>query len=142
MKLSTALRNYVLATGGWKAALAGGELRLFGGTPPATADAAITGTLLCVVKNGGSGINLDAAAVNGIIPKAPAETWSGVNVATGVVTHFRWVQAADDNSSSTSAVRLQGTVDVAGADVNLSSTSLTSGATQDVDTFFVVQPAG
>lgn len=143
MKLSTGLRNGMLASNSLKSLLASGEIRIYAGTVPADADASIgSATLLCTVKNGGSGINFASAATAGVLPKASGETWSGTNVATGVATFFRHVLAADDGSASSSAVRIQGTVAVAGADLNLTSVSLVSGAPQAIDYYSVAQPAG
>ncbi|MFM9922751.1 hypothetical protein VLK31_07155 [Variovorax sp. H27-G14] len=143
MKLSTGLRNYLLSTGSLKAALAGGEIRIYSGTVPATADDAIgSAVLLVTIKNAGAGINFDTAAAAGVLPKAPGETWTGVNVATNSSSFFRHVLAADTGASSTTAARIQGTCAVAGADLNLTSTSLTSGATQTIDSYTVAQPAG
>lgn len=142
MKLSTGLRNAMLSGGSLKASLDGGEIRIYSGTVPADADASIgSATLLCTIKNGGSGITFGAAAA-GVLPKASGETWSGTNAATGTASFFRHVLSADDGSSSSSAVRIQGTVAAAGADLNLTSVSLTSGAPQTVDFYSVAMPAG
>lgn len=142
MKLSTGLRNSILSTGSLKAALAGGEIRVYSGSAPTTADDAVTGTLLVTIKNGGAGINFDASAAGGILSKAPAETWSGVNAASGTAGYFRHVLSADAGTSSTTAVRIQGTVAIAGADLNISSTALTSGATQVIAGYSVTVAAG
>lgn len=143
MKLSTALRNYILSSGSLKAALAGGEIRIYAGTVPTTADDSIgSATLLVTIKNAGAGINFDTTAAAGILAKAPGETWSGVNAATGTAAFFRHVLSADTGASSTTAVRIQGTCAVAGADINLTSVALTSGATQTIDAYSVAQPAG
>lgn len=143
MKLSTGLRNTILGVSSLKAALAGGQLMIYSGTVPADADQALgSAVLLSTIKNGGSGVNFDTAAVAGSIPKAPGETWSGVNVATGAATFFRHVLSSDTGALSTTALRIQGTVAVAGGDLNLTSVSLSSGATQTVDAYNVAQPAG
>lgn len=143
MKLSTGLRNALLSGGSLKATLDGGEIRIYSGTVPADADASIgSATLLVTIKNGGSGINFASSAASGVLNKAAAETWSGTNAATGTASFFRHVLSADDGSSSSSAVRIQGTTAVAGADLNLTSVSLTSGATQTIDFYSVAMPAG
>lgn len=143
MKVSTGLRNALLATSSIKTALDGGEIRIYAGTVPADADAAIGGaTLLVTILSGGSGINFDSTAAAGVLAKDPAETWSAVNVATGTATFYRHVLNADTGASSTSALRLQGTCAVAGADLNLTSVALTSGATQTIDFYSVAMPAG
>jgi len=143
IKASTGLRNAVLASNPLRTALAGGQIRMYAGPVPASADEAIgAATLLSTitVNSTGTGINFDAAASGGVIQKAPGEVWSGVNVAGGGATFYRHVLPADDGSLSTTAPRLQGTIGVAGADLNLSSTTLTAGATQTIDYYSVALP--
>lgn len=141
MKLSTGIRNHLLSGGSFKSGLDGGEVRIYSGPPPASPDDAVTGTLLVTVKNGGSGVTF-AAAAGGVMTKTLAETWSGTNVATDAAGYYRLVLPADTGASSSSALRVQGTVGVAGADLNLSSVALTSGGTQSIDAFSVAMPIG
>lgn len=143
IKLSTGLRGKLMDTGSLKAILAGGLIKIYNGTPPTDADAAVTGTLLCTVSNNsaGTGINFDTTALAGVISKAPAETWSGSNAATGTATYFRHVAAGDDGTSSATQARIQGTISTVGADLNLSSVALVSGATQSIDYYSVTVPA-
>lgn len=142
-KTSTGLRNGALSGGSVKSLLDGGNIKIYAGAVPATADAAVgAGTLLCTItlNSTGTGINFDTAAVGGVLAKAPGEVWSGVNAATGTAVWFRHVAAADDGTESVVAPRIQGSVNSAGADLNLSSTSLTSGATQTVDYYSTAWP--
>lgn len=143
IKLSTGLRGKLMDTGSLKTILAAGLIKIYAGTVPADADAAVTGTLLCTVSNNstGTGINFEAAAVSGVISKAPAETWSGANAATGTATYFRHVAADDDGTLSTTQARIQGTIATVGADLNLTSIALVSGATQTIDYYSVTIPA-
>lgn len=142
IKLSTGLVNALLVSGSLKSIFdAGSEIRVYGGTVPADADAAIGGaTLLVVIKNGVSGITFEATPDNGILQKNASETWGGTNVATGTPTFYRHVLTADDGTLSTSAPRYQGTVAVAGADMNLTNSTLTSGATQNLPAHAVALP--
>lgn len=139
---STALRKSKLDTAPVKTQMAAGFIKIYSGTVPATADAALTGTLLCTISNNstGTGINFDTAAVGATLSKAPAEVWSGVNVATGTATHYRHVAVGDDGTLSTTQSRIQGLVGTAGAELNLSSVNLTSGATQTIDYYSVTEP--
>jgi hypothetical protein len=107
-----------------------------------TGAAAVTGTLLCTISinSAGTGINFDTAASGGVLSKATSEVWSGVNVATGTASYYRHVASSDDGTLSTTAVRLQGAVGLVGAELNLSSVSLTSGATQTIDYYSVALP--
>lgn len=143
MILSTGLRNKLMDTGSLKSILAGGLIKIYSGTPPTTADAAATGTLLCTISNNstGTGINFDTTAAGGVISKAAGETWSGVNAASGTATYFRHVAAGDDGSASTTQARIQGYISTVAADLNLSSTALVSAATQTIDYYSVTIPS-
>lgn len=142
IKVSTGLRSKMLDTGSLKSLLALGFIKFYTGTPPATADAAVTGTLLVTISNAstGTGINMAASAVSGVLDKLSTETWSGVNVATGTATYYRHVAAGDDGTLSTTQARIQGTIATAAADMNLSSTSLAAGAPQLVAVYSVALP--
>lgn len=144
LKTSTGLRNYVLASGSLKAALDNGFIKIYSGTPPASADEAIGGgnVLLCTVSvnSTGTGITFDATATSGAISKATAEVWSGVNSSSGTATFYRHVTSTDDGTTSSTQRRIQGTVALAGGEMNLSSVGLTSGATQTVDYYSVALP--
>lgn len=141
MKASTGLRDKTLDTGSVKSILALGFIKIYGGAIPADADAAVTGTLIVTisVNSGGTGISMAAAAAAGVLAKA-AEVWSGVNAASLTATYFRHVAVGDDGTLSTTQARIQGTVGTAGADLNLSSTALTNGATQTIDFYNVALP--
>ncbi len=51
LSLSTGLVNFIAGNGSRKRALIGGEMRIYSGTPPTTADNAVTGTLLVTLTN-------------------------------------------------------------------------------------------
>jgi len=146
MKRSTGLRNYLLATGSFKGAMDGKIIKMFGGTIPDSADAAIGGaTLLATItlnNDGTTGLTLAASAASGQITKNSSEVWEGLIVATGTATFFRMQTAADDNALSTTAVRVQGTIGLASADMLLSNTTLTSGNVRRINSFVASIPAG
>lgn len=143
LRLSTGMQNKLLDTGSLKTILAASFLKIYTGAAPASADDAVTGTLLCTISiaSGGTGVNFDTAAAAGVLSKAPAETWSGVNAATGTAAYFRHVAAGDTGVLSTTQARLQGSVGVVGAQLNLSSVSLVSAATQTIDYYSAALPA-
>ena len=120
--------------------LASGEIKIYSGTAPATADAAVTGTLLAAINNGGAG-TLFAEPSSNAIAIAGGETWSIAAVATGTASYFRYViKATDDGLLSTTQVRIQGTVGTSGADMIIGNTAIVSGATQTIDTFTLTAP--
>lgn len=142
IQISTGAANAVLATGSLRTTFAAGFLRIYTGSAPATADAAVTGTLLCTisVNSSGTGVNFDTAAAAGVLAKAPAEVWSGVNAATGTAGYFRHTAAGDTGALSTTQSRIQGNVGVTGSDLNLTSVSLVNAATQTIDFYTVAMP--
>ena len=141
LKVSTGLRNYLLDTGSLKAGLALGFLKYYAGSVPAAADDAITGghTLLVTISNDatGTGLTFDPAAAAGVLSKNIAEIWRGVCAASGTPTFYRHVAVGDTGALSTTQRRLQGAIAEAGAEINLSDTSLIAAASETLD-FYVV----
>jgi len=145
MKRSTGLRNYMLASGSFKAALAGTVLRIYGGAAPASADESIgSAVLLCTISvdGDGTGVTLDATASGGVIVKNPSEVWTGDVTTTGTASFFRMEFDADTGAFSTSAVRMQGTVGLVGADLNFSSINLAPGDARRINYFAASISAG
>lgn len=141
---STGLSTYVAVTGSIKAGLDSGFLYLFSGPVPASADAAIDGSSVMLVKisNGGdgtTGLTFSATATGGVLTKTSSETWEGTVAATGTATFYRFCESGDAGTgASTTAKRIQGTVGTTVASEGvLVSTSLTSGNNQTISLFQV-----
>lgn len=133
---STGLRASMLAGPGVKPTLDGGEIRIYSGIRPAAADDSLgAAVLLCtVLLNGTDGVVFSDSTA-GILAKPAGATWTGNNVASGTATFFRIVQSADTGAASTSAPRLQGTVGVVAADLNLDTVALISGLPTPISSF-------
>jgi hypothetical protein len=113
------------------ALLNSGFLRIYSGTQPANADAALSGnTLLAELTFGATAFG---ASVNGVATANAITQDSSAN-ATGTATFFRAFK-----SDGTTAV-LDGTVGTSGADLNLNSTSIVSGGAVSVASMTVSQP--
>jgi hypothetical protein len=56
-KLSTGLRNYLLAMGGLRKAFENGVLKIYSGSAPASADDAATGVLLCTISKSSGAVD-------------------------------------------------------------------------------------
>lgn len=143
LKLSTAVRAAMLATGSLKSVLDGGEIRIYSGPVPGSVDSALeAGNLLLVTlkTDTNAGLTLASTAPGGTITKNLAEVWQGTVAAAGTATFYRWVQASDTGVASTTAIRVQGTIGIAGADMNLSNTALTVGAVQKLEAFSITLP--
>jgi hypothetical protein len=129
--ISSGLRDYMLTSGSFKAGMDGGCIRVYAGTVPATADAAIgSASLLCVVtlSGGGTGITFESTPVGGSVVKKTTETWTGTNVASGTPSFFRHESLSDDGSASTTLKRVQGTIGTSGNVMNISNSPVTSGS--------------
>lgn len=132
-----------------RTAYTNGVLSIFGGgTQPATADAAETGTLLCLITlNGGAftggtatnGLNFDAP-VGGVLSKAAAETWKGnglVAAGTGTqATHFRFYDNAYVTGTSTTARRFDGAISTSStSELQMTNPVIVSGYPVEIGSF-------
>jgi len=126
-----------------------GILRIYSGTQPTNADTAFAGTLLLSVTAAsgafvagafGNGLEFGAAATGAISKNA--EVWSGAAAASGTSGWFRLMaNATDASGASTSLPRVDGSIGTSGADLNMSSTTITSGQTYTIDTFTLTLPS-
>jgi len=127
-----------------------GVLKVYSGTQPTDADQAFNGTLLATFSNNhgtftpGSpayGLRFGTASA-GAIAKDSSQTWQAVAVATGTAGWFRlYANATDAGAGSTSLPRIDGTIGTSGAQLNMSSLTITLGATITIDTFTVTLDA-
>lgn len=135
--ISPGLQELLLGASGFKEAMDGSEFRLYAGLVPASAgDSVGSATLLCVIKNGASGVTFDSDTP-GVLLKPAGETWVGNNVASGTPSFYRLVKPSDADIASTTDERLQGSVGVVGADLNISAGALVSGAPQSISYYAV-----
>lgn len=98
------------------------KIKIYSGTPPANAAAALSGNTLLAT------LTAAATPISGMTDTGTAirATWaaiaSAVAAATGTATFFRTTDAAD-------VVKDQGSVDTSNADLNVSTTAFTAGST-------------
>ena len=79
-----------------------------------------------------------ALAASGAITKHASQTWSGTAIADGTAGWFRFYgAAADAGSISTTLPRLDGRIATSGAELNLSNTSIVTGAAQAITSFSI-----
>lgn len=147
LKVSRGLRNSMLASNSFKGTMESGancKLLIYGGTPPSTArDAIAAGNTLLVtisVDDTGTGITFEPAASQGNLAKNQNEIWEGTIQVTGTATFYRLVADGDTGAASNTEPRVQGEVDTAGAELNLSNTDLVQGGKQTIDFFTVNFP--
>lgn len=108
----------------------GGNLLIYSGTQPAAGGGALSGnTLLATFPMGSPAFG---AASGGILTANSIGT--SVAAATGTATWFRLM----DSTSTTTY--LDGSVGTSGADLNLASTSITSGSVLAITSFTITEP--
>lgn len=127
-----AVRNAIsdLITARIDAGAAAGTLKIYSGTQPADADDAATGTLLVTFTLTDPSA---AAAVAGVATMDFDPDLSATAAATGTAG---WFRIADSNGVTV----VDGAVGTSGAELNLSSTSITSGGTVNLTTGTVTTP--
>lgn len=96
----------------------GGKLRIYDGTPPASANAALSGNTLLAELTGGSPF---APSASGGVLTANSITQDASADATGTAAFFRVLDSAG------TTVKYQGSVGTSGQDLNLNTTSIVAG---------------
>ena len=156
VKVSLALANAVLGAGSVKSQLDNGFIYIFAGAEPANADTVLdmvgTHTLLAKiaadavpVDAGVTGLTFAASASNRALVKNAGETWAAKVHFTGkdaaqagvsalTATFYRFCAAGDNGQvvGTTLTPRVQGSVGLSGADLNLSNVALFDNNTNTV----------
>jgi hypothetical protein len=110
-------------------------------TKSSTGSATMSDPETYVANVQGNGLAFLNDPVSGVISKN-TDVWSGVAVATGTGGWFRISEYGDTPTNiSTTVARIDGSVAQTGGDLNLSSTSITLGATVTLDTVAFTEPA-
>lgn len=151
LQFSTGYRNRVAAAALGMAAptesvMNGCVLMIYSGSRPADADLDLgSAVLLATYSIDGDGYGLEwGEPENGSVSKPGADVWSGVAVASGTPTFFRYQRPDDDGAVSNTAVRIQGKVGLVtdpGADLALSSLAVVNGAVLTIDAASATVPA-
>jgi len=136
VRFSTGLRNNMLNTTGLKGSLDLGFLHIYTGVQPTSSDSPVQGTelLKITVDGGGTGLTLTVATL-AVIQKAVVENWKGDGLTDGVAGWARFKSATDTNTDNTTDARIDMSVAQTGGDLNLSNTTVVTGAPTTVDIF-------
>jgi hypothetical protein len=141
-----------LTGGSLKDVFKDGILKIYSGSQPTSPDDAYNGALLVSITIS-SGAFVSGVVTNGIefgdpasaaIAKRSGDVWSGIVASTGIAAWFRfYANGVDAGGADTGFVypRIDGTIGVSGAQLNMSSTSLVAGTTITIDSFELSIPA-
>lgn len=149
LRLSTGLRNKLLGSEGFQTIMQNGVIRIFPGVQPSSADdgESVSPLIEITVSSGTftpgtatNGLNFEAPS-GGSCAKSTAEVWSGSAASTGTAGWFRFYANDRATGSDTTHARFDGSVSTSGAQLNMSSTAITAGATTTIDSFVVTMPA-
>lgn len=128
-----------------------GVLKIYNGTQPSSPDSSIGGATPLVVISVASVAFVSGAVANGLEFGAAAlgaiaknsDVWSGVIASSGTAGWFRfYANPTDAGGADTTYIypRIDGTVGTSGRELNMTSTTLTAGATLTVDSFEITLP--
>jgi hypothetical protein len=111
----------------------GGNLKIYSGSQPSTADTSPTGTLLVTITLPATPF---AAASSGVIAKSG--TWSGV-AGAGSPTNAGWfrIQTSGNTHPLDGAITATG----GGGELELDNIAITSGQTVTINSFTITQPS-
>lgn len=104
-------------------------------------------TLTATYANFASGVAavnglLFGAAASGILTKRASQIWTGIAVASGTAGWYRLRgPLADSGAASTTLMRLDGSIGASGANLIMSPTTMTLGATQTMSAFSPTIPS-
>ena len=131
---------------------ANGVLAIYSGTQPASADAAETGELLCLITNGGgaftpgnpeNGLNFEPTPTTGTASKAAGENWTGTALRDGTATWFRFYDNTYPTGASESAKRFDGRVSTgsgSSTELQLANVNMTRDGKLTINAFPVSLP--
>ena len=119
-----------------------GEVRIYSGTMPASADnppGASNTLLVTIKKNGTDGVSFDDA-VAGVLSKAAAETWQGTVVVDGTAAWARLQQTGDLGTDNAVDARIDMSVGTFSGEIQVPSTAFLTGAVQTLTKFTITVP--
>lgn len=145
-RMSTGLKNALLNSGGLREIFENGQIKIFTGPQPASADDAETGQLLCIITLNGepmtsgvalNGINLGISS-GGQVGKSSLEVWSGKSIIDGVAGWFRWypndiASNVGLASSGSEKIRIDGSCGTANSQLVLTTTNLKANVPTTID---------
>lgn len=134
LKLSTGLRNHMMATGSFKSAMDGGFIKVYSGAEPASPDDSLGAATLLVTftkdGDGTTGLTFAASATGGALSKN-ADIWRGTVGVSGTASFYRFVKTGDTGAASTTDIRIQGKASTLPTnELQLSSLSLVATAVE------------
>ena len=152
VRISTGYAEQILGTSSFANIFLNGCIEVYSGAQPASADAAVSGTLLARITRGGGAWSAGSPS-NGLqfthlgryISKEPSHDWKLQGTATGVAGWFRLrANPVDTGAASTTLPRIDGTVGLVDAEGDfqlfLPNLSLTSSTTIDITSWWYALP--
>jgi len=144
VRFSAGLRTGMLNATGLQEMFTNGVLNIYSGVQPSSSNDPAQGTLLATITESGgafvpgapgNGLNFDTA-IQGVIAKAVAESWQGTGLVDGLAG---WARLSGNNldtgATSTTLPRIDLAIAQSGGDLNLSNTSIVTGAPTSIGVF-------
>ena len=128
----------------------GGTMHIYNQNMPADADTTEGATCLVKLTNGGSTFTGSGDYENGlffgevssfVIGILSGQTWTGTGLADGTAAWFRMYDNAYTTGASTTAVRMDGDINLAGAALEVNNTTVTTGQPYSLQSANLTIPA-
>lgn len=144
--VSTGFKSLLLGPQSFAQIFAGGELRLFAGGRPASANRAQGANLIGTVRRVDPlNTGLQFVLVDSYVIKPPQDVWQLLAQTNGTVAWWRLVALGDTGTDSTTAARIDGDIGTAAApsDMTLSLVNFNANQALPIDSFlYTIPPLG
>lgn len=129
VKISSAACRFLAESGALLDLVNDSVIRIYEGTVPETADAAIgTANVLVEVRSSEGGTLSFEVDEQGRVMKSSNQAWNGTAMQSGKATFYRLVKESDSDGVATTEMRIQGSVGDVGAELTLTDPNITQGA--------------
>lgn len=133
LRMSTGLKAALYGDYGLRAMMQLGQIHVYSGAQPLSADAAVQGTHLATVSTSGNPGDGLQVAINQFGQLAKVGVWTLTGIATGQAGWWRWVQyGGDAGNVSLVAARMDGAV---GESLVLPDTAITPVTAETINVF-------
>lgn len=143
---STGFKASILGSKSFSSIFAGGEIRIFGGGRPGSAnDAEPSAPIGVITRLSANGSGLQFAQANDYVIKPPSDQWVLTTLLAAKPTWWRLVAVGDAFGASFTAPRIDGDVGLNGSlnDMTMAGAVLSAGVELPIDTFlFTFPPLG
>lgn len=140
--VSKGFKVALLGPSSFASIFAGGQIRIFAGARPASADFAEPSSPIAVVERAGADAGLRFQQAEEYVIKPPADAWRLKGLSNGTAVWWRLVGAGDTHAATNTAPRIDGDIGTIALpqEIVLNTTSIVAGSVVAFDSFLYTLP--